>query len=86
MNSTSFESLDSQYISTLAGLGQETEAPRTSRPQALNLTSLPKSSFKAPTAEDFDKGARVLMEESPPSPGRSAFSKWFNKLSRRQVP
>ena len=84
MNSTSFESRHSQYnASALVGLVQEAESPRASQLQGLNLTSSPKFSFKAPTAEDFDKGSRVFMEESVPSPVLSVFASFWSKLSRR---
>ncbi|MFL1389798.1 hypothetical protein ACI77F_19240 [Pseudomonas tritici] len=84
MNSTSFESRHSQYnASALVGLAQEAESPRASQVQGLNLTSSPKFSFKAPTAEDFDKGSRVFMEESAPSPVLSVFASFWSKLSRR---
>jgi len=82
MNSTSFEPRHSQYNpSNLAALTQEAKNPR--EPQGLNLTSSPRFSFKAPTAEDFDKGSRVFTEESAPSAVTSLLTSLWNKLSRR---
>ena len=82
MNSTSFEPRHSQYNpSNLAALTQEAKNPR--EPQGLNLTSSPKFSFKAPTAEDFDKGSRVIIEDSTHGPVMSLFSSFWSKLSRR---
>lgn len=82
MNSTSCESRHAPYkISTLAAPAQEAENPR--EPQGLNLTSSPRFSFKAPTAEDFDKGSRALMKESTPGSVISVFSSLWNKLVRR---
>jgi len=82
MNSTSFESRHAQYkISTLAAPAQEAENPR--EPLGLYLTSSPRFSFKAPTAEDFDKGSRALMEESTPGSVISMFYSLWNKLVRR---
>ena len=82
MNSTSFEPRHSQYnASNVAALTQEAKNPR--EPQGLNLTSSPKFSFKAPTAEDFDKGSRVLTEESAPSSVISMLTSFWSKLSRR---
>nr|WP_314565192.1 hypothetical protein [uncultured Pseudomonas sp.] len=84
MNSTSFESRHSQYnASGLVGLAQEAESSGASQRQGLNLTSSPKFSFKAPTAEDFDKGSRLFMEESAPSPVLSVFASFWSRLSRR---
>ncbi|AKS05373.1 hypothetical protein [Pseudomonas trivialis] len=80
MNSTSFESRHSQYnASTLVGLAQEVE----NRPQVLNLTSSPKFSFKAPTAEDFDKGFTEGMEKPAPRPVLSMFAELWSKFSSR---
>ncbi|CRM86974.1 hypothetical protein [Pseudomonas sp. 22 E 5] len=82
MNSTTFESRYSQYNApNLAALAQEVKNPR--EPKGLNLTSSPKFSFKAPTAEDFDKGSRVLTEESAPSSVISMLASFWSKLSRR---
>ncbi len=82
MNSTSLESRHSQYkVSTLAAPAQEAENPR--EPLGLYLTSSPRFSFKAPTAEDFDKGSRLIIEDSTHGPVMSLFSSFWNKLSRR---
>lgn len=82
MNSTSFEPRHSPYTtSNLAALAEEVKSPR--EPQVLNLTSSPRLSFKAPTAEDFDKGSRVLTEKSAPSTVTSLLASLWNKLSRR---
>lgn len=84
MNSTSIESRHAQYnLSTLAALAQEAEGQGAFQPQGLNLTSSPKFSFKAPTAEDFDKGSRPFIEEPAPTPLLAAFASLWNKLSRR---
>lgn len=82
MNSTSFESLHAQYsASTLAALAQETEKSRA--PQRLNLTSSPRFSFKAPTAEDFDKGSRLFIEPPMSSPLSGIFASLWSKVFRR---
>ncbi|MGG5242155.1 hypothetical protein ACQZ2F_21660 [Pseudomonas lurida] len=84
MNSTSIESRHAQYnLSTLSALAQESGGPGALQPQGLNLTSSPKSSFKAPTAEDFDKGSRLFIEEPPPTPLLAVFASLWTKLSRR---
>lgn len=84
MNSTSIESRHAQYnLSTLAALAQEAEGPGAFPSQRLNLTSSPKFSFKAPTAEDFDKGSRLLIEEPAPTPLFALVASLWNKLSRR---
>lgn len=82
MNSTSFDSRHSPYTtSSVAALAQEAEHSR--KPQGLNLTSSPKFSFKAPTAEDFDKGSRLFTEQSAPNPVFSMLASLWSKVSRR---
>ncbi len=84
MNSTSFETRPSPYtIAPLATVTPEAQGQGTSRAQTLNLTSSPKFSFRAPTAEDFDKGARALKEESLSSPVLSMLALLWSKLSCR---
>jgi hypothetical protein len=84
MNSTSFESRHSPYnASSLATLTQEAEQPRASSSPGLNLTSSPKFSFRAPTAEDFDKGSRLFMEEPARSPVLSMITNLWSKLFSR---
>lgn len=84
MNSTSFESRHSQYdVSAMATLAQQPETPGTPQPQGLNLTSSPKFSFKAPTAEDFDKGSRAITEEPGSNPLLCLFANLWHKLSSR---
>ncbi|WLI08707.1 hypothetical protein PSH66_10405 [Pseudomonas sp. FP597] len=85
MNSTSFESRHSQYaVSTLSAAASEVENQAPPVPQKLNLTSSPKSSFKAPTAEDFHKGAQARMEKPTLSAGLSVLGSLWGKLSGRQ--
>ncbi len=84
MNSTSFESRHSPYsASTLATRTQEEGQPRAPTSPGLNLTSSPKFSFRAPTAEDFDKGARLFMEEPVRSPAFSMIANLWNRLFSR---
>lgn len=84
MNSTSFESQPSQYtVASLAMPAREAGLPSTSRSQALNLMSSPKFSFRAPTAEDFDKGSRTFTEEPLSSPVFSTLAGLWHKLSCR---
>lgn len=85
MNSTSFESRHSQYaVSTLSAAASEVENQAPPVPQKLNLTSSPKSSFKAPTAEDFHKGAQARMEKPTLGAGLSVLGSLWGKLSGRQ--
>ncbi|OPA94045.1 hypothetical protein BFW88_09575 [Pseudomonas fluorescens] len=84
MNSTSFESRHAQYtVSPLSAAPHEVEGPGISRPQGLNLTSKPKCSFKAPTAEDFDKGTQAFCEEPVSSPAFPRLASLWSKLSGR---
>ncbi|PMV19092.1 hypothetical protein C1X21_26065 [Pseudomonas sp. FW305-3-2-15-A-LB2] len=84
MNSTSFESLQSQYnVPTLATLAQEAERPTTSPLHGVNLTSSPKCSFKAPTAEDFDKGSRMFIETPAHTPVLSTVANFLKRWSSR---
>jgi len=84
MNPTSFESLPSQYtVATLPIPAREAGVQSKSRSQALNLTSSPKFNFRAPTAEDFDKGSRAFMEEPASSPVLSTLAGLWSKLSCR---
>ena len=70
MNSPSFEPRHAQYNA----------ATLVMPPPQVNLTSSPKSSFKAPTAEDFDKGARTVAEEQASSSPCSLFPSIWSKL------
>ncbi len=82
MNSTSFDSRHSPYTaSTVTALAHEAQNSR--KPQELNLTSSPRFSFKAPTAEDFDKGSRLFTEQSAPNPVFSMLASLWSKVSRR---
>ncbi len=84
MNSTSFESHPSRYtVSPQPAAGCEAESQRIFQQKALNLTSTPKYSFKAPTAEDFDKGTRAFGEHSVPGPAVSMLAVLWSKLFRR---
>lgn len=80
MNSTSFESRHSQYtVANFTALAQEVE----NRPQVLNLTSSPRFSFKAPTAEDFDKGFRGSVEKPAHRPVLSMLADLWSKFASR---
>ncbi|WP_206425417.1 hypothetical protein [Pseudomonas orientalis] len=87
MNSTSFEPRQShsQYaIASLPAPATTEQSPGKSQAKALNLTSSPKFSFKAPTTEDFDKGTRTLVDEPGPGATPSLFANLWKKLSWRQ--
>lgn len=84
MNSTSFESLQSHYnVPALAALAQTAECPTTFPLHGINLTSSPKLSFKAPTAEDFDKGSGVSTEAQVHNSVLSIVANLWKKLSSR---
>ncbi|RMT98497.1 hypothetical protein ALP39_03334 [Pseudomonas marginalis pv. marginalis] len=74
MNSTSFEPRHAQYNAATLVMPVAGEPPR------VNLTSFPKKSFQAPTAEDFDKGARTVVEERAPSLLCSLFPNIWSKF------
>ncbi|SDS68138.1 hypothetical protein SAMN04490205_3278 [Pseudomonas trivialis] len=84
MNSPSFESRQAQYTLTpLPPAACEGQKPDKSPPQGLNLTSTPKFSFKAPTAEDFDKGSKTTAQTSASGSTGSLLASIWNLLSRR---
>ncbi|MBC3199382.1 hypothetical protein HU756_21940 [Pseudomonas poae] len=84
MNSPSFESRQAQYTLTpLPSAACEGQKHDTPLPQGLNLTSTPKFSFKAPTAEDFDKGSKTQAQEPGSGSTGSLLASIWNLLSRR---
>ncbi|MEX5541764.1 hypothetical protein [Pseudomonas poae] len=84
MNSPSFESRQAQYTLTpLPSAACEGQKHDTPLPQGLNLTSTPKFSFKAPTAEDFDKGSKTQAQEPGSGSAGSLLASIRNLLSRR---
>jgi hypothetical protein len=82
MNSTSFEPRHPQYNAATMVM-PAADSQRELQPPRVNLTSSPKSSFKAPTAEDFDKGAQAVTEEPVSTPLLSLFPGIWSKLSKR---
>lgn len=51
-------------------------------PPRVKLSSSPQRTFKAPTAEDFDKGAQAITEEAVSRPKRSLLPTIWSRLSR----
>lgn len=85
MNSTSLEPRHSRYsASTLPATADEAAAQQSVKARALNLNSSPKNSFKAPTAEDFNRGARASGDEPAPRSAPSAFATLWSKLFCRE--
>ncbi|KAB0563907.1 hypothetical protein C9383_15345 [Pseudomonas palleroniana] len=85
MNSTSLEPRHSQHsVSTLPASAQEATAQQNLKALAVNLSSSPKSSFRAPTAEDFDRGARPFADEPVSRPAGSIFAMFWSKLLRHE--